>query len=66
MEIIRRKLFVCLATSLAITELTLFTGIKKFIRDIELMLGKRHIGHWMYFIVCWMAVTPLSLVVGIL
>jgi len=37
-------------------------GWRRFLDDIELMVGARHIAHWMYFIVCWLGLSPLGII----
>ena len=41
-----------------------YLGWRQFIRDIELMVGARNIAHWMYFIVCWLGLSPLGIIVS--
>lgn len=41
------------------------TGIRKFMRDIEMMIGKRNFIFWSYYLPLWCAITPIAIVVGI-
>ncbi|GCB62983.1 hypothetical protein scyTo_0004335 [Scyliorhinus torazame] len=33
-------------------------GLNKFIKDIEMMIGRKHWLFWMWWRVCWLIVTP--------
>ncbi|XP_067948115.1 sodium- and chloride-dependent glycine transporter 1-like isoform X2 [Watersipora subatra] len=36
-------------------------GWRQFISDIELMVGQKSLGYWMYFIVCWLVLSPAGI-----
>lgn len=39
----------------------IFLGVNRFIRDIEIMLGKKMIIWWK---ICWMVISPIAILVS--
>lgn len=39
----------------------LFVGVNRFIRDVEIMLGKKMIIWWK---ICWMVISPIAILVS--
>lgn len=41
-----------------------FAGGNRFIEDIEMMLGKKSCGFWLWWRACWFCISPGIIVVG--
>ena len=49
---------------LEVIAVTYVYGGNRFIADIEMMIGERSWWFWIYWRVCWFAITPLLLFVS--
>ena len=41
----------------------IISGVKHFVRDLELMIGKKPKIFWSYWVIMWLVVTPIVIMV---